>query len=123
MSSTCSAQIVDRSKTISTGCISIALQSLFAIPVAADVHMTRAGAPHTCVTVTPGEIRPEFGCFRIGIAKNLTFSDQTVFWHLQTYPSLAAANAAKSSSGIVVEEDGRVWLSEFGSKDRPSQGG
>ena len=35
----------------------------------------------------------------------------------------AAANAARSSSGIVVEEDGRVWLSDFGSKDRASKGG
>jgi quercetin dioxygenase-like cupin family protein len=111
---------------ISTCCVSIALLSLFGKhpTVAADVHMTSAAAPHTCVTVTPGEIRPKFGCFRIGIAKNIKFSDPAVFWHLQTYPSLAAANAAKSSSGIVVEEeDGRVWLSEFGSKDRASRGG
>jgi quercetin dioxygenase-like cupin family protein len=108
---------------ISTCCVS--MLSLFGKhpTVAADVHMTSAAAPHTCVTVTPGEIRPEFGCFRIGIAKNLKFTDPIVFWHLQAYPSLAAANADKSSSGIVVEEDGRVWLSEFGSKDRASQGG
>jgi quercetin dioxygenase-like cupin family protein len=98
--------------------VGVALLLLFgAYPtVAADasVHMTSAVAPHTCVAVAPGEIRPEFGCFRI---------DPTVFWHLRTYPSLAAAKAAKSPSGIVVEEDGRVWLSEFGSKDRASQGG
>jgi quercetin dioxygenase-like cupin family protein len=127
MSSTCSAQRVSQSKTISTCSVSIALLLLFGEQpaVAADepVHMTSAAAPHTCVTVTPGEIRPEFGCFRIGIAKNLEFSDPTIYWHLQTYPSFAAANAAKSSSGIVVEEDGRVWLSEFGSKDLVSQGG
>jgi len=118
---------VSQSKSISTGCVSIALLLLFGEhpTVAADVsvQMTSAAAPHTCVAVTPGEVRPEFGCFRIGIAKNLIFSDPAVFWHLKPYPSLAAANAAKSSSGIVVEEDGRVWLSEFGSKDRASQGG
>ena len=127
MSSTCSAQSVSQSKPISTCSVSIALLLLFdghpAMAADEPVHMTSATAPHTCVAVTPGEIRPEFGCFRIGIAKDLKFSDSTVFWHLQTYSSLAAANAAKSSSGIVVEEDGRVWLSEFGSKDRASQGG
>src|SRR5258708_8609389 len=125
MSSTRSALSVSKSKMISTCCVSIALLSLFEkhSTVAADVHMTNVAAPHTCVTVTPGEIRPKFGCFRIGIAKNIKFSDPAVFWHLQTYPSLAAANAAKSSSGIVVEEDGRVWLSEFGSKDRAPRGG
>jgi quercetin dioxygenase-like cupin family protein len=125
MSSTWSAPNASQLKMISRCCVSIGLLSLFGEhpTVAADVHMTSAAAPHTCVTVTPGEIRPEFGCFRIGIAKNLKFTAPTVFWHVQTYPSLAAANAAKSSSGIVVEEDGRVWLSEFGSKDRASQGG
>src|SRR6267154_195515 len=118
MSSMWSVQSVSQSKMISTCCVSIALLSLFGKhpTMAADVHMTSAAAPHTCVTVTPGEIRPEFGCFRIGIVKNLTFTNPTVFWHLQTYPSLAAANAAKSLRGIVIEQDGRVWLSEFGSK-------
>src|SRR4029077_14777934 len=34
-----------------------------------------------------------------------------------------AADAAKRATGLVVEEDGRVWLSEFGPKDMPSRGG
>jgi quercetin dioxygenase-like cupin family protein len=87
------------------------------------VHMPGAATPHTCVVLAPGEVRPEFGCFRIGIAKNLKFSDPTVFWHLQKYPRRAAADAAKSPSGVVVEEAGRVWLSEFGSSHRAPQGG
>jgi quercetin dioxygenase-like cupin family protein len=87
------------------------------------VHMPGAAAPHTCVVLAPGEIRPEFGCFRIGIARNLKFGDSSVFWHLQTYSNRAAADAAKSPSGIVVEEAGRIWLSEFGSRLGASQGG
>jgi quercetin dioxygenase-like cupin family protein len=75
-----------------------------------------------CVAVVPGEIRPEFGCFRIGIAKDLKLQ-RAIFWHLYTFPTRAAAEAAKSPSGIVVEEDDRVWLSELGSKNRPSHGG
>ena len=76
-----------------------------------------------CVIVAPGEIRPEFGCFRIGIAKNLKLNRATIFWHLYTFPSRAAADTARSPSGIVVEEDGRVWLSEFGSRNHISPGG
>jgi quercetin dioxygenase-like cupin family protein len=86
-------------------------------------HVPGAGAPHTCVVLTPGESRPEFGCFRIGIARNLKFGNPSVFWHLQRYPSRAAADAAKSPSGIVVEEAGTVWLSEFGSTHRVPKGG
>jgi quercetin dioxygenase-like cupin family protein len=76
-----------------------------------------------CVTVAPGEDRPEFGCFRIGTAKDLKFKRAAIYWHLYTFPDRAAAEKAKSPSGIVVEEDGRAWLSEFGSRNRPSHGG
>jgi hypothetical protein len=76
-----------------------------------------------CVVVAPGESRPEFGCFRIGIANDLKLKRTTVYWHLYTFPNRAAADLVKSPSGIVVEEDGRVWLSEFGSKNGPSPGG
>jgi quercetin dioxygenase-like cupin family protein len=87
------------------------------------VHGPNAGVPHTCVAVPPGATRPEFGCFRIGVIKNLKFSSPTVFWHLQTFSTLAAATEAKSPTGIVVEEDGRVWLSEFGARDFVLHGG
>jgi hypothetical protein len=34
----------------------------------------------------------------------------SVFWHLDSYPSLTAANAAKGRGGTVVESPGRFWL-------------
>jgi quercetin dioxygenase-like cupin family protein len=77
----------------------------------------------TCAEVPPGQKRPEFGCFIIGTAKGLQFSRPTVYWHLGTFPSRAAAEAVKSATGIVVEEDGRVWLSEFGPRDSTLRGG
>ena len=86
-------------------------------------EIPNAAAPHMCVIVAPGEIRPEFGCFRIGIATNLKLNRATIFWHLYTFPNRAAADTARSPSGIVVEEDGRVWLSEFGSRNHISHGG
>jgi quercetin dioxygenase-like cupin family protein len=78
--------------------------------------------PHQCVILAPGDVRPEFGCFRIGIVKNLKLNGP-IYWHLSTFSSRAAADSARSANGIVVEEDGHIWLSEFGSRNRHSRGG
>ena len=93
----------------------------------------RAQEPHTtghesltevaCVDVPPGEKRPEFGCFNVGTAKGIHFSNDSVYWHLRAFPSRQAADAARSATGIVVEEGGRVWLSEFGSRNSPPRAG
>ena len=76
-----------------------------------------------CVNISPGQKRPEFGFFCIATESGLRFSEPTVYWHLRTFPNRAAADAAKSATGIVVEEDGRVWLSEFGPHDLAQEGG
>lgn len=76
-----------------------------------------------CVDVPPGEKRPEFGCFNVGTVTGLRFTQASVYWHLHTFASRKAADAAKSPLGIVVEEDGRVWLSEFGERDSAPRGG
>jgi quercetin dioxygenase-like cupin family protein len=85
-------------------------------------HSPGDPVPHQCVIVAPGDVRPEFGCFRIGIAKNLKLTGP-VYWYLSTFPTRAAADAARSPNGIVVEEDGHIWLSELGSRNHPSRGG
>lgn len=82
-------------------------------------HLTEVA----CVDVPAGEKRPEFGCFNIGVVTGLHFGQASVYWHLSAFPSRKAAEAAKSATGIVVEEDGRVWLSEFGARDTASLGG
>ena len=82
-------------------------------------HLTEVA----CVDVPPSEKRPQFGCFNVGVATGLHFSQASVYWHLHAFPSRKAAEAAKSPTGIVVEEDGRVWLSEFGARNAPPQGG
>jgi len=76
-----------------------------------------------CVDVPVGEKRPAFGCFNVGLANGLHFSQSSVYWHLRAFPSRKAADAAKSANGIVVEEDGRVWLSEFGTRAAAPRGG
>jgi quercetin dioxygenase-like cupin family protein len=82
-------------------------------------HLTEVA----CVDVPPAAKRPEFGCFNIGTVTGLHFSQASVYWHLRAFPSRKAAEAAKSPTGIVVEEDGRVWLSEFGPRDPAPAGG
>ena len=82
-------------------------------------HLTEVA----CVDVPPGEKRPEFGCFNVGVVTGLHFTRASVFWHLRGFPSRKAAEAAKSATGIVVEEDGRVWLSEFGPRKTARRGG
>jgi quercetin dioxygenase-like cupin family protein len=82
-------------------------------------HLTEVA----CVDVPPGEKRPEFGCFNVGTVKELQFSQAAVYWHLYAFESRKAAEAARSTTGIVVEEDGRVWLSEFGERDTAPRGG
>ena len=76
-----------------------------------------------CVDVLPDEKRPEFGCFNVGTVTGLHFSQASVYWHLRAFPNMKSAEAAKSASGIVVEEDGRVWLSEFGPRNIAPRGG
>jgi len=82
-------------------------------------HLTEVA----CVDVPPGEKRPEFGCFNVGTVTGLHFSQSTVYWHLRAFPTRQAADAAKSATGMVVEEDGRVWLSEFGARNMALRGG
>ena len=82
-------------------------------------HLTEVA----CVDVPSGEKRPEYGCFNVGTATGLVFPRASVFWHLRAFPTRKAAEAAKTASGIVVEEDGRVWLSEFGARNSTVRGG
>jgi quercetin dioxygenase-like cupin family protein len=106
--------------------IGVLVLFLVAVQIA-PVGRVRPQAPSTagherltevaCVDVPPGEKRPEFGCFNVGMVTGLHFSQPSVWWHLRAFRSRKAAEAAKSVTGIVVEEDGRVWLSEFGPRN------
>jgi quercetin dioxygenase-like cupin family protein len=82
-------------------------------------HLTEVA----CLDVPAGTKRPEFGCFNVGTVKDLHFSQTSVYWHLRGFKTRTAADAAKSATGIVVEEDGRVWLSEFGTREAAPRGG
>ena len=108
--------IVSSLPALSTG--SMAALSAQA-PAAGHDHLSEVA----CVDVPSGQKRPEYGCFNVGTAKGLQFSQAAVYWHLRAFPTRQAAEAAKSPNGLVVEEDGRVWLSEFGARDAAPSGG
>jgi len=86
-----------------------------------DAHQHMPGV--VCEPVTPGQPRPEFGCFIVAQSAELQFSEPVVYWHLRAVPTRAAAEAVRSPSGLIVEEEGKVWLSEFGPKDLAPRGG
>jgi quercetin dioxygenase-like cupin family protein len=83
----------------------------------------RAPLLATCVDVAPGEPMPEFGCFNIGWAHDLQFEEPEVYWHLRAFPDRESAEAARSATGIVVEVEGRAWLTELGARDLAIEGG
>ena len=88
---------------------------------AGEMHAHLSGV--SCDDVLPGQKRPDFGCFNVASEKNLQFPMRRVYWYIRTFANRAAADSARSATGIVLEEDGRVWLSEFGSRDLIVKGG
>lgn len=110
------------------GALVLSLTALGIMPLG----MLRAEVPETghehlgevaCVDVPAGKKRPEFGCFNVGTATGLHFNQASVYWHLFAFPTRSSAEAAKSATGIVVVEDGRAWLSEFGPRNIATPGG
>jgi quercetin dioxygenase-like cupin family protein len=80
-------------------------------------------APFSCDDVPAGTSRPAYGCFNIAKVEGLTFRDSVVYWFLYTFPTRSAAEAARTPTGVVVEEDGRVWLNEIASVASRTQAG
>ena len=108
----------------------IRILALFlAVPIGPLQAQVPGGAAHdhltevACVDTPPGQKRPEFGCFNVGTVTGIHFDQTSVYWHLRAFPSRKAAEAARSATGIVVEEAGRVWLSEFGPQSPAPKGG
>lgn len=52
----------------------------------------------------------DLGCWIVANAEIGQLPKQPIFWHLDTYPTRAKAEAAKAPRGTVVESLGRIWL-------------
>jgi quercetin dioxygenase-like cupin family protein len=74
-----------------------------------------------CVPVA--ERASEFGCFITATDVLGELPAGPLYWHLDIYPTVAAAESAKESGGTVVESYGQVWLFTIAGPDwRPSGG-
>jgi quercetin dioxygenase-like cupin family protein len=80
-------------------------------PAASHQH-----SPFSCDEVPSGTPRPEYGCFNIARVEGLTLRDSIVYWFLYTFPTRRAAEAARTPTGVVVEEEGKIWLNELTSE-------
>jgi mannose-6-phosphate isomerase-like protein (cupin superfamily) len=77
----------------------------------------------TCLPVSERAGR-DAGCWLMASEALGALSGPTVYWHLDAYPAVAAAEAAKGPRGTVVEALGKVWVFTIGEVGwRPSSGG
>jgi quercetin dioxygenase-like cupin family protein len=67
-----------------------------------------AGPAGVCKPVS--QRTSEVGCWILAHEAVGQLTRSEVFWHLDTFPSRAAAEAAKGPHGAVVESLGKVWL-------------
>ena len=82
----------------------------------------QASPRRTCLPVSERAGR-DVGCWIITIEPVGQLSQPAVYWHLDTYPTRAAAEAAKGPRGAVLEALGKVWLFTIGEAGwRPSGG-
>jgi quercetin dioxygenase-like cupin family protein len=101
-----------RLATLVVACCTLAPTKGFAQQPTAAAH---EHPPFSCDDVPAGAARPAYGCFNIARIDELSFQDSVVYWFLFAFPTRAEAEAARSPTGVVVEEDEKVWLNELAS--------
>src|SRR5436853_4963462 len=65
----------------------------------------------------------DVGCWIVAHGSMGQIAEPQVFWHLDTFPTRAAADAAKGPRGTVVESYDKVWLFTIEAKSWRSPGG
>ena len=55
----------------------------------------------------------DVGCWILATQAAGRLAEATIFWHLDTYPTRAAAESAKGPRGVVLEALGSIWLSSL----------
>ena len=76
----------------------------------------------TCVPVIERAGRA-FGCFITARELLSELPQGPLYWHLDSYPSVQAAEAAKEPGGAVVESFGKVWLFSLAKAEWRARGG
>jgi len=85
---------------------------IFALLVAALTSSSSLAENRPDVVCVPASQRgnSELGCYVIANKELAKLPDVPLYWHLYTYDTQAAADAAKGNAGTVVESFGKVWL-------------
>jgi quercetin dioxygenase-like cupin family protein len=95
---------------------------LFLVFTLASSAFAQTPPARTCLPVSERAGR-EVGCWIMASESLGRLSQPTVFWHLDTYPTRAAAEAAKGPRGTVIEALDRVWLFTIGESGWRAPGG
>jgi quercetin dioxygenase-like cupin family protein len=85
------------------------------MPPSLPASQTQIPEMPTCVPIAQ-RVR-EVGCWIIADEPVQGVLPEQVFWHLDTYPTRAAAEAAKRPGAVVIEALGKVWLMTIASGD------
>lgn len=94
-----------------------------AAPVAeARVASTTVPVPGRCEERRTGPA-DAVGCHLAGTEQLGVAPATPLFWHIDSYPTLAAATAARRERGTVAEAHGRVWLFTIAGADWRPEGG
>ena len=87
------------------------------------VGMSAAACAQICRPVSERVRIDDVGCWIVAHSSMGEVKQPQVFWHLDVYPTRAAADAVRGSHGTVVESYGKVWLFTIEDKGwRPSSG-
>jgi quercetin dioxygenase-like cupin family protein len=85
--------------------------------------LTEAALAQICRPVSERARVADVGCWIIVHGHVGKLTEPQVFWHLDTFPTRSAVEAAKGPRGTVVEAFGKVWLLTIAEKGwRPSVG-
>lgn len=96
-----------RTKTALLKRVSLLLAALSFTIAVAQPAQSQPKSPCPPVSQRGGQ---EFGCFMIRNQDLGTLPNAPVFWHIDSFPTLAAAQAARTSLGTVVSFHDKIWL-------------
>jgi len=91
------------------------------LPKLAAAQTSQPAVLHACTPVS--QRTGELGCWILSDEPTGALTRTQAFWHLDVYPTRAAAEAEKGPRGTVVEGLGKIWLMTIGEESwKPANG-
>ncbi|MFM0139225.1 hypothetical protein [Caballeronia grimmiae] len=98
-----------------------AISAIVPLMLLATWNQSVAQTGGSCIPVA--ERKTEYGCFVHAEEHLEELPHAPIFWHIDRFPSLSAAEAARGRNGTVVQILGHVWLFTIADKEWQSSGG